>query len=294
MAKKKGLPLGTFLKRFSNEAQCQEHLASLRWQAGYICPKCGCRHGYRLSNGRYQCVKCRHQVSVTAGTVLHKTHMPLTQWFLAFYFVSQDKRGISAVQLAAMLGTTYKTAWSMLRRIRIAMGQRDETHQLCGVIEFDDAYFGGPTTGKKRGRGTEKTKVFVALSLNGQGNPRFLKMRVTPNIKQASVRKFAHAAFANGSVILSDGYCSYIPALENYAHEYQPYDPDSGLLHWLHVVISNAKSFILGTYHGLSKKYFQSYLDEYSFRFSRRDFGAALLERLTLAVSLSHPAEQKG
>lgn len=294
MAKKKGLPLGTFLKRFSNEAQCQEHLASLRWQAGYICPKCGCRHGYRLSNGRYQCVKCRHQVSVTAGTVLHKTHMPLTQWFLAFYFVSQDKRGISAVQLAAMLGTTYKTAWSMLRRIRIAMGQRDETHQLCGVIEFDDAYFGGPTTGKKRGRGTEKTKVFVALSLNGQGNPRFLKMRVTPNIKQASVRKFAHAAFANGSVILSDGYCSYIPALENYAHEYQPYDPDSGLLHWLHVVISNAKSFILGTYHGLSKKYFQSYLDEYSFRFSRRNFGAALLERLTLAVSLSHPAEQKG
>lgn len=294
MAKKKGLPLGTFLKRFSNEAQCQEHLASLRWQTGYICPKCGCRHGYRLSNGRYQCAQCRHQVSVTAGTVLHKTHMPLTQWFLAFYFVSQDKRGISAVQLAAMLGTTYKTAWSMLRRIRIAMGQRDETHQLCGVIEFDDAYFGGPTTGKKRGRGTEKMKVFVALSLDEQGNPRFLKMRVTPNIKQASVRKFAHAAFANGSEILSDGYCSYIPALENYAHEYQPYDPDSGLLHWLHIVISNAKAFILGTYHGLSKKYFQSYLDEYSFRFSRRDFGPALLERLTLAVSLSHPAELKG
>ena len=202
-------------------------------------------------------------------------------------------RGISAVQLAAMLGTTYKTAWFMLRRIRIAMGQRDETHQLCGVIEFDDAYFSGPTTGKKRGRGTEKTKVFVALSLDEQGNPRFLKMRVTPNIKQVSVRKFAHAAFANGSEILSDGYCSYIPALKNYAHEYQPYDPDSGLLRWLHIVISNAKAFILGTYHGLSKKYFQSYLDEYSFRFCRRDFGVALLERLTLAVSLSHPAEQK-
>ena len=182
----------------------------------------------------------------------------------------------------------------MLKRIRIAMGQRDETHQLCGVIEIDDAYFSGPTTGKKRGRGTEKAKGFVALSLDEQGNPRFLKMRVTPNIKQASVRKFAHAAFANGSEILSDGYCSYIPALENYIHEYQPYNPDSGLLHWLHIVTSNAKAFILGTYHGLSKKYFQSYLDEYSFCFSRRDFGAALLERLTLAISLFRPAEQKG
>lgn len=223
--------------------------------------------------------------------MLHKTHMPLTQWFLAFYFVSQDKRGISAVQLAAMLGTTYKTAWSMLRRIRTAMGQRDETHQLCGVIEFDDAYFGGPTVGKKRGRGTEKEKVFVALSLDEQGNPRFLKMRVTPNIKQASVKKFAHAAFADGSVIHSDGYCSYLPALEGYPHEYKPYNPNSGLLHWLHVVISNAKAFILGTYHGLPKKYLQSYLDEFSFRFCRRDFGPALLERLILAVSLPRLAD---
>lgn len=291
MAKKKGLPLGAFLKRFSSETQCQEYLASLRWQNGYACSKCGCRHGYRLSNGRYQCAQCRHQTSVTAGTVLHKTHMPLRQWFLAFYFVSQDKRGISAVQLAAMLGTTYKTAWSMLRRIRIAMGQRDETHQLCGVIEFDDAYFGGPTVGKKRGRGTEKAKVFVALSSDERGNPRFLKMQVTPNIKQASVKKFAHAAFADGSEVHSDGYCSYIPALDGFTHEHKPYDPESGLLHWLHVVISNAKAFILGTYHGLPKKYLQSYLDEYSFRFSRRDFGPALLECLSLAVSLSHLAD---
>ena len=116
-------------------------------------------------------------------------------------------------------------------------------------------------------------------------------MRVTPNIKQTSVKKFAHAAFADGSEIHSDGYCSYIPALDVFTHEHKPYDPDSGLLHWLHIVISNAKAFILGTYHGLPKKYLQSYLDEYSFRFCRRNFGPALLERLTLAVSLSHLAD---
>lgn len=287
MAKVRGLPLGTFLKQFSNEAQCQEYLASQRWRSGYVCPKCGCRHGYRLSTGRYQCAQCRHQTSVTAGTVLHKTHMPLTQWFLAFYLVCQDKRGISAVQLASQLGTTYKTAWYMLRRIRAAMGQRDETHQLSGVIEFDDAYFGGPTVGKKRGRGTEKAKVFVALSLDERGNPRYLKMRVTENIKRASVRKFAQSAFAEDSVIRSDGYRSYIPALEGYTHEYKPYDPNSGLLHWLHIMISNAKAFILGTYHGLPKGNLQSYLDEYCFRFSRRSFGGALLERLTIAVCSS-------
>ena len=165
MAKRKRIPLGTYMKQFSNEGDCREYLASLRWKDGYVCPKCGCRHAYRLSNGLYQCADCRHQVSVTAGTVLHKTHMPLTKWFFAFYFVCYDKRGISAVQLASMLGTTYNTAWYMLTRIRSAMGQRDATHQLSGVIEFDDSYFGGPTVGKKRGRGTEKVAVFVALSL---------------------------------------------------------------------------------------------------------------------------------
>ena len=110
MAKRKRYPLGTFLKQFSTEAQCQDYLASMRWKDGYVCPKCGCRHAYRLSSGRYQCAQCRHQVSVTSGTVLHKTHMALTQWFLAFYLVCQDKRGISAVQLSSQLGTTYKTA----------------------------------------------------------------------------------------------------------------------------------------------------------------------------------------
>ena len=287
MAKGKRFPLGTFMKRFSTEAKCQEYLAGLRWKSGYVCPKCGYRHAYRLANGRYQCAKCRHQVSVTAGTVLHKTHMPLTQWFLAFYFVCQDKRGISAVQLERMLGTTYKTAWYMLRRIRAAMGQRDKIYQLNGNIEFDDAYFGGPSVGKKRGRGTEKTKVFVALSLTELGNPRFLKMQVTPNIKQASVKKFARVALADGSVIHSDGYRSYIPALEGYTHEHKPYDPDSGLLHWLHIIISNAKAFILGTYHGLPQKYLQSYLDEYTFRFCRRDFGPALTDRLVIASGTS-------
>ena len=98
----------------------------------------------------------------------------------------------------------------------------------------------------------------------------------------------------SGSVIHSDGYCSYIPALAGYTHEHRAYDPDSGLLHWLHIVISNAKAFILGTYHGLPKKYLQSYLDEYSFRFSRRSFGGALVERLARSVALSSSAEQKG
>lgn len=98
------------------------------------------------------------------------------------------------------------------------------------------------------------------MSLDGHGNSLYLKMKVTENIKQAFVRKFAYAAFAEGSVIHSDGYRSYIPALEDFVHEHRPYNLNARLLHWLHITISNAKAFILGTYYGLSKDNLQSLL----------------------------------
>lgn len=154
MAKRKRYPLGAFLKQFSTEAQCQEYW----WKEGYACPKCGCRHAYRLSNGRYQCAQCRHQSSVTAGTVLHKTHMPLRQWFLAFYLVCQDKRGISAVQLSSQLGTTYKTAWYMLKRIRAAMGQRDKSTNSAVLSNLTIPTLVGLRWGKNGGVAQKKQR----------------------------------------------------------------------------------------------------------------------------------------
>ena len=284
MAKVKWMPLGTFMKQFATEKQCREYLASVRWKSGFVCPKCGGHHAYVLSNGLYQCAECHHQTSVTAGTLLHKSHVPLTKWFLAFYFVCQDKRGISAVQLSFRIGVTYKTAWRMLDLIRTAMGRRDKKYKLEGTVELDDTYFGGPTKGKKRGRGTEKSKVFVALSLDGRGNPRYLKMRVTKDLRQASVKNFAKDVIDAKSTIQSDGYRSYIPALEGYTHEHRPYDPQAGMLHWLHILVSNAKAYILGTYHGLPGENLQSYLDEFCYRFNRRSFGEGAFTRLAAAV----------
>lgn len=110
--------------------------------------------------------------------------------------------------MEVMLGTTYKTVWFMLKRIRSAMGQRDETHQLNGVTEFHGAHFGGATVDKKRDWRTEKSQGFVALSLDERCNPFFLKMRMTPNLKQAFVKKLARAVFASDSTIHSDGYRS--------------------------------------------------------------------------------------
>ena len=294
MSKAKGMSLVEFQKYFGEEKQCRDYLFAKRWPDGFVCPKCGSKKYCRLANGAIQCGDCHHQTTVTAGTIMHRTHAPLTKWFLAMYFVSQDKRGISALQLKSTIGVSYKTAWYLLHRIRTAMGQRDDTHQLGGIIEFDDAFFGGPTVGKKRGRGTEKAKVFVALSLDGKGNPLYLKMKQTKDIRQSSVRKFAQMNIVAGSTIRSDGYCSYTPGLIGFVHEPKPYDPSSGLLHWIHITISNAKAFIIGTYHGLPSENLSAYLDEYCFRFSRRNFGAGLFDRLSLALACSTCAQLMG
>jgi transposase-like protein len=280
--------LAEFLSRFGNEQACWEYLVGQRWPQGFACPKCGYAKGYSLSDGHIECAGCGYQASVTAGTVMHRSHVPLTKWFLAFYLITQDKRGISSVQLSKQLDVTYKTGWYMQMRIRKAMGQRKGKYILSGVVKFDDACFGGEHKGGKRGRGSDKAKVFVALSLDEKGHPKQLAMQVTANLRQASVKKFALAHIQKNSVIHSDALRSYPPALKGeYRLKARRYDPNSETLRWLHIMVSNAKAYILGTYHGLPKQNLQAYLDEFCYRFSRRYCFGQLVDCLARTVATS-------
>ena len=164
MSKKKMLSFTRFIKRFPNENACVEYLYKVKWPTGFVCPVCGCRHCYAIKTRRqYQCANCRHQTSLTANTVMHRSHLPLTKWFWAIYLVACDKRGISALALAGKIEVCYETAWNMLRRIRGAMEMRDEHYVLGGIVEFDDSYFGGKIKGKE-GRGAGNQPIFVAVS----------------------------------------------------------------------------------------------------------------------------------
>lgn len=140
---------------------------------------------------------------------MEKTRTDLTKWFLAIYLIAHDKRGVSATRLSEELEVTYLTAWLMIHKIRQAMRKRDAAYTLAGIVELDDAFFGAPSEGGKRGRGTDKTKVLVGVSLNKEGHPLFLKMEVVPNIKGESLTKFAKKAIQSGSTISSDAYHSY-------------------------------------------------------------------------------------
>ena len=287
MAKKKELSFSNFIKRFSTEKACSDYLYQVKWAEGYVCPKCGCREHYPVQgNGRYQCKRCRHQTSLTANTVMHRTHLPLTKWFWAIYLVACDKRGISALALSGKIEVCYETAWYMLHRIRGAMEMRDQQYYLEGIVEFDDSYFGAKIKGKE-GRGAGNQPVFVAVSKDEKGHPVYLKMHTANNIRRPSVGSFARENIKSGSTVQTDGFRSYRQPLAQggYIHEHQNFNADGELLKWLHSIIGNAKAFINGTYHGTSTKHLKMYLSEFCYRFNRRQFHGAIFDRLLVAVS---------
>jgi transposase-like protein len=136
MAKQEPITLLEFQKKFGSDEICREHLFQIRWAKGFICPHCGhTEYGEYKKRHLYQCKECGYQVSVTAGTIMHKTHIPLQKWFWAIFLASHDKRGVSAVRLGHELGISYPSAWLMLHKIRKAMGDRDANYQLAGIVE---------------------------------------------------------------------------------------------------------------------------------------------------------------
>ena len=270
--------------RFSDEKVCREFLFDVRFAKGFACPYCGdSRYGKIESRGLYRCKGCRKQISPTSGTFMHGTHIKLRIWIIAAYLFMTDKGGMSAVNMIRKLGVTYKTAWYILHRFRKAMKKRDERYVLDEIVEFDDTSVGGPTHGKKRGRGSEKTKVMVAVSVTENHKMRYAKMVSVPNLKGVTVGKFAKKNVREGSLIESDNASSYKkPLADKYFHQFKTYEV--GDLAELHTVISNMKRMIDGTYYSISKKHTDLYLAEYCYRFNRRSLGELNYKNLLAAM----------
>jgi transposase-like protein len=299
------MDLITFQRRFGTEKACRKRLFELRWPEGFRCPRCGCHEAYLLENrSLYQCVKCKFQTSLTAGTVMHRTRTPLVKWFWAIYLVATDKRGISALALSRKIDIGLKCAWSMLHKIRKAMETRDAGYQLAGLIQVDDAFFSGGVKkgGDKRGRGTSKVPVLVMAATKDEAIT-FAKMEVLENVDGDHIKDVLQKRVADSQSIKTDGLPAFNVA-KQIGHEHIPVvvypkkgEPDYGVLKWVNVLVSNAKAFILGTYHGVMEKHLQKYLDEFCYRFNRRFWAGQAFDRLLRACSCAVPvtyAELKG
>ena len=269
-------------KRYGTEESCAQALAQQRWPEGFICPRCGHDHGYAITTRhRYECSKCHYQASLTAGTLFHSTNLSLTKWFWAIYLAASDKGGISAMRLSKQVGVSWITASRMLRKIRIAMGHRDSLYRLHDLIEIDDALVGGRRSGK-RGRGAEgKSAVLVAVENRNQ-HAGFIAMQQVSAVTKKSVAKFVQYHLPPGQRVRSDAPASLVAIgkTQHHAARVTPPDQAGEWLPWVHIAIGNLKAFLLGTYHGVSSKYLQEYLNEFCYRFNRRESEAELPLRL--------------
>ncbi len=286
MAQKEPLTLSNFNKQFKTEKECERYLFNIRWPKGYVCARCDERqYSVIKSRNLYRCKKCRYQVSLTVDTVMHRTMTPLIVWFWAIFLLACDKRGHSALSISKELGVSYWVAWTLLQKIRHAMGQQDKKYKLRGIVELDEAYFGREQRDGKRGRGTEKSKVLVAVSTDeSKKHAGFVKMSVVSHLDTDTVNMFVKDNLEPECTVQTDGLNIYNALTESISlHERFLIINGAEPLPWVHTIISNAKAFISGTYHGLGPKHLQSYLDEYCYRFNRRFWENQLFNRLLTA-----------
>ncbi len=265
-----------FVEMFPDDDACLTYLEALRWGGGFVCPRCTASvEPWCQSRGRLVCSECRHQASITAGTILDKTRTPLTTWFEAAWHVTTAKNGLSAKTLERTLGTSYRVAWAMLQRFRVAM-VRAERGPLSGMVEVDESFVGGIDHGGKPGRGARKCIVVIAVELKEPKGFGRIRMRHIPDASGASLLGFVGDVVARRSVVRTDGWVGYNGVQKlGYTHrkivQAATDDPAHMLLPGVHRVASLFKRWILGTHQGsVGSAHVQSYLEEFTFRFNRR------------------------
>jgi transposase-like protein len=286
------LTLIQIIERFPNDDAAREHLESIRWENGIVCPHCQCTDPAKFSGikanpdkkvraGLRYCAACKKQFTVTVGTVFEDSHIPLRKWLIAWYMICTSKKGVSSLQLQRMLELgSYRTALFMAHRIRYALKDPVFNDKLSGPVEMDETYVGGkvPPFGKRKlGRpGPDSHKVPVVSLVERNGRKRSMVMeRVTSrNLKAAVVEHVQE-----GSAVVSDGFPAYRKiegahrhyAVNHSAGEYARKEGDFVVhTNTVESSFSLLKRGIIGTFHNVSKKHLPLYLAEFDHRWNHR------------------------
>ena len=269
---KHAMNLMKLLDAFDTDAECRAELEQLRWPKGVKCPRCESDKISRIKERKqFDCDACRYQFSVTAGTIFHDSHLPLTKWFVAIYLMCESKKGISANQMKRTLGVSYKTAWYLCHRIREAM-LTTNPKPLSGTIEVDETYIGG----KKRGIGTGQwrgTKKMVIGVIERGGE---IRLRSGANNAREVLHGFIREHAPNPKRIMTDELWAYRgigdadtthETVEHGAKEYVRGDVHTNTVE---SAFGLFKRSLIGSFHQISHKHIDRYLDEFEFRFNNR------------------------
>ena len=282
----------TLVDDFNTDAKCRELLERLRWPNGVACFRCGSLSVSEIEGrGQFDCNACRYQFSVTAGTIMHDSHLPLRKWFLAIYLMCESKKGISALQLKRTIKVAYKTAWYLCHRIREAMGNDPfDGPTLLGIVEVDETLVGGKTRGKGRAYKGNKTWVAGAIQRNGG-----IKLERIPNTKKGTLHDFINRTVKDeAEAIYTDELASYLGIGDhNTRHETVNHSIEQWVLGDVHTnsiegVWSLFKRSIVGAFHKVSVKHLDRYLEELEWRYNNRDNTHIFTDTLRRIVNTEH------
>jgi len=261
---------------FPDDAACRAYLEKVRWASGACCPRCPDATVWTLQPPFYRCAKCGYDFTVTVGTLFADTHLPLSLWFEAMWYVVNQKNGASALGVQRVLGISYPTAWRWLHKLRRAM-VRPGRDRLAGSVEVDEVYIGGERSGK-RGRGAAgKALVLVMAQIDGSRTGRIRLARVA-NASAAMLTDAVSRCVEPGAQVLTDAWSGYSGlAASGYDHQVVRKTTIVGenLLTRANRVASLLQRWLLGTHQGaVAHSHLEYYLDEFTFRFNRRRSGS--------------------
>jgi len=272
--------LAEFNRWFKSESSAAKYLTDVRFRNGFACPRCGVVVT-RSGGSRWWCGDCRRWFTLTTGTLLERTKVPMATWLVVAWYLVQTKIGVSALSIQRITGVNYDTAWLTLQKMRTAMNQ-DEREKLRGDVEFDETYVGGVdpgAAGRSRGKKSAVAVACEALSPKAMGRIRLARL---PDASALAIADFLERNVEPGSVLLCDDWASYGPALSELAARGLDYTTKTTTLSksetrahvvhpHVHRVASLLKRWLLGTHQGaVSQQHLDAYLDEFVFRFNRR------------------------
>jgi transposase-like protein len=268
---------------FTDAEKAREHMEAIRWPSGPVCPHCGAEDEATLIKGKtvrpglYQCNACRQPFSVTVGTVMESSKIPLNKWVLGFHLMASSKKGISAHQLHRMLGVTYKTAWFMAHRIREAMAPAGNVPPLGntgGFVEADEMYIGKTSeTSPVKKRGHADKRAIVALVERGGAVRSFhvedVRSPTLHAVIASNVSTKAHLRTdeANQYKTIGWNFASH----ETVKHRDKEYVRGDAHSNTVEGVFSIFRRGMVGTYQHCGEQHLQRYLAEFDFRYSNRE-----------------------
>ena len=279
----------TLIDDYSTDAKCRELLEKLRWPNGVVCIRCGSLSVSDIeTRDQYDCNDCRYRFSVTAGTIMHDSHLPLRKWLIAIYLMCESKKGISALQLKRTIGVAYKTAWYLCHRIREAMGNDPfDGPTLFGIVEVDETLIGGKTRGK--GRAYKGNKTWVAGAIQRGGG---IRLKRVENVRKDTLHAFiAETVRDEAEAIYTDELKSYIGITDHDTrHETVNHSIDEWVVGDVHTntiegVWSLFKRSIIGSFHKVSEKHLDRYLEELEWRYSNRSNDHIFVDTLRRIVN---------